>query len=364
MFGLNEPVRTTRSLLPPQPLRAAELRQNIALALNSDASRVSIEQFRFSPNRRSARCWGICAGKRFFAKTLLIDPYPVNPHVSVPWKEPAATLLRSVQEQIEAEWNATHRLRELTGLNSVPALLGKSEAAKTIVWEQVTGVRVNHSVKSARWVNSKGNGMTKAVRQSGEWLRRLHTASSNHSQTICLDSMLQRMRALIRDEGTAGSEHSRAAVELVENAVAQIGSTHLNLPGVLAHGDFMLANLLWAEDSGQTYVVDFENVAGGDLCQDLLTMVFDLRSQLLNPLIPKRAIAALEESFWQGYGAVDERVLLLLTAVASARVLYFHLPRALARRREQGTVASVAASLYKSLLEPSMIARCLNGLQS
>src|SRR5215467_1553080 len=178
MLQFGSKVDSTRALFGSPAPTMVEFRRNIAGALNCDASRVSIEQFRTAPGRRSARFWGVCGGKRFFAKTLLADPYPLNPHASLPWRSVSAGIVREAGEQIEAEWRATNLLRDLTGPEMIPAPLGKSAAAKTIVWEQVPGTRVNHTVKGARWVNSKTAGMADAMRQTGHWLRRLHRGSA------------------------------------------------------------------------------------------------------------------------------------------------------------------------------------------
>ena len=340
-----------------------EFRRHIADALNCDASRVSIEQFRTAPGRRSARFWGVCGGKRFFAKTLLADPYPITPRAEVPWRDASASIDREAGAQIEAEWSATNLLRDLTGPETIPAPLGKSVSAKTIVWEQVPGTRINHTLKSARWVNSKTAGMANAMRQTGDWLRRLHQGSATGRHTIALDRVLANTRALVSGDGGTATEHSKAALELVEDAITRIATPELVVPAGLAHGDFVLANVFWDESSRRLSIVDFENVGAADACQDLHSMIFDLRSQLLNPQIPRRAIAALEEAFWQGYGAVSHAVFVLLTAMASARIVCFHLPRMLAKRKEQGAVASLASSIYKTLLQPSMIADCLDGAQ-
>src|SRR5207248_7632474 len=131
-------------------------------------------------------------------------------------------------------------------------------------------------------------------------------------------------------------------------AVDEIGTPELKLPVALSHGDFMLANLVWNKDRRQMYVVDFENFCPAVFCQDQLSMIYDLRSQLLNPLVPKQLILSLEKEFWAGYGPVDQSVLAFVNGVASARVFYFHLPRALNKRLNKGGLAGAVASLYKT----------------
>jgi hypothetical protein len=107
------------------------------------------------------------------------------------------------------------------------------------------------------------------------------------------------------------------------------------------------------------FVVDFENFACGSVCQDLLSIIFDFRSQLLNPLIPRALIVNLEKAFWDGYGPVAKEVRAFANGVASSRVFYYHLPRALSTRREQGGWAAAAASVYETFFQSSMLARCM-----
>src|SRR5215467_11194280 len=115
MLQFGSKVDSTRALFGSPAPTMVEFRRNIAVALNCDASRVSIEQFRTAPGQRSARFWGVYGGKRFFAKTLLADPYSVNQRSWVPWRDASASINREAGAQIEAEWSATNLLRDLTG---------------------------------------------------------------------------------------------------------------------------------------------------------------------------------------------------------------------------------------------------------
>ena len=124
----------------------------------------------------------------------------------------------------------------------------------------------------------------------------------------------------------------------------------------------MMANLLWNDSQRRLFIVDFENFAAVNMCQDLLSLIFDLRSQMLNPLISKRFLLSLEKSFWAGYGPIAPKIQAFVCGVASARVFYYHLPQALQKRKQKGGWARAAASVYQAFLEPSMLARCLEAM--
>lgn len=337
------------------------LRDNVAAALDVAPRHITIARTAPSPKNRSARAWGSAPGGRFFAKSLLRDPYRVMPRVTTPWDDTAVIDPRSAARQIEIEWSTTLQLQRLTGSDHIPAPIGRSAIAKTIVWQDAEGDALDDLVKRRHWTASR-QALRTALRQAGEWLRTLHERSTEHEIVIDLTGMLEAMHERARKDGQLDCLYTQTAVETLQCAFDEIGQSELKMPVALSHGDFMLSNLVWNNPLHQLYIVDFEDFAPAGLCQDLLSMIFDLRSQLLNPLIPKQLILTLEDAFWEGYGPVPKPVLAFVNAIASARVSYFHLPQALDKRMKKGGLAGAAASLYKTFLQPTMLARSQEGL--
>jgi hypothetical protein len=308
---------------------------------------------------RSIRSWGNAQHKGFFAKTLLQEPYPVMPRVAVPWTAPvAAVAFRSIAEQIEAEWTTTHELRKVAGPEHIAAPLGRSLATKTIVWQDAGGARLDDMVKRPRLLDAKSSGATAALSQAGRWLRAIHDKSRRGSEVIHLENILAGLRKQVEHDGQGSSRPALSALHALEGGFQNMKQDSLIVPSVLNHGDFMLANLRWNKAESRVFVVDFENFGTGNLCQDLISLIFDLRSQLLNPLIPKRLVRALEKSFWAGYGPIASEIQAFVNGVAAARVFYYHLPQALKKRTQMGGLAGATASVYKAILEPAMLARC------
>lgn len=341
-----------------QPVRLADLRDNIAAALDASPNHVTVERWKFSPGARSLRSWGMSLGKRFFAKTLIQDPYPVIPRAAIPWYAgitPAVTS-RTHSAQIGAEWSTTSELRRLTGPDSVPAPLGMSLDTRTIVWRDTGGLRVDDMVKRPRLLDSGSPGLSAALQHAGAWLRKIHDASALGAETLNLTDVLEGLRRQVQSDGQLSSRHAQSALRVMEAAVQEAGNS-LTVPAVLSHGDFMLANLRWNQDAHRLFIVDFENFGPSHLCQDLISLIFDLRSHLLNPLVPRRLVLSLEKSFWAGYGPAAAAMKAFVGGVASARVFYYHLPQALEKRSQKGGLASATASVYRTFVEPAMLAR-------
>jgi aminoglycoside phosphotransferase (APT) family kinase protein len=173
--------------------------------------------------------------------------------------------------------------------------------------------------------------------------------------SISVDDIVQNVRARTVTLRTAKCVN--IAFALLDRARANLGDK-VTSRLALGHGDFLPANFLW-DSSGQLFVIDFEHAGHRDVCHDLLTMVFSLRLQLLNPLVSLGMISSLENSFWKGYGPVSHEIRSLVDAVASARILYHSLPWIASRKLRRGKVAGVSASIYKVLFEKLVIARCL-----
>jgi aminoglycoside phosphotransferase (APT) family kinase protein len=198
------------------------------------------------------------------------------------------------------------------------------------------------------------------MKSAGEWLRALHERSTiGRNVIVDIGEMRQGLRSRMRQNGTMSLPYAKRALQALETAIQEIGKTVFETQCVLSHGDYMMTNLLWTGHSNQLVVVDFENFAPGSVCQDLLSIIFDFRSQLLNPLIPRRLIMGLENAFWEGYGPVAKEVRAFVNGVASSRVFYYHLPRALSTRKKQGGWSAAAASVYETFFQSSMLARCL-----
>ena len=337
----------------------SSLRENAAEALNVSPRHVMVERWKSSPGQRSIRCWGKSLGKSFFAKTLLLDPYPVMPRVALPWYDGGSSnmILRPAAQQIEAEWATSQDLYR-QGEKNIAEPLGRSIAAKTIVWRDAGGSRLDDIVKRPRLLEATGSDAAAAMLQAGQWLRQLHDTSASGTTVLDLVAVCQRFRDQIRHDGQESSRHAKSALKALGAACASIGRDTLPVPQALSHGDFMLANLRWNKAVKRLFIVDFENFGSGSLCQDLITIIFDLRSQLVNPIISKKLITSLEKSFWAGYGPLSEEIMHFVNGAASARVFYYHLPQALKKRTDKGGVTAAAASVYKTFLEPAMLARC------
>jgi hypothetical protein len=359
LLDRSQPIITVTTAAP-NSIKPDILRQNIAVALEVNPRHVTLERSSFSPGMRSVRCWGQAQDKRFFAKMLLQEPYPVMPRVAVPWAATAVSSAasRSIAEQIEAEWTTTHELRKVAGPEHIAAPLGRSLATKTIVWQDAGGARLDDMVKRPRLLDAKSAGATAALSQAGRWLRTIHDKSRRGSEVINLENILAGLKKQIEHDGQSASRPALSALRALEGGFWNAKPGSLTIPTVLNHGDFMLANLRWNKAESRVFVVDFENFGIGNLCQDLISLIFDLRSQLLNPLIPKRLVRSLEKSFWSGYGPIASEIQAFVNGVATARVFYYHLPQALRKRMQKGGLAGATAGVYKTFLEPAMLARC------
>jgi hypothetical protein len=348
--------------LHPNPIDAEQLRSCAAAALQCNRRDLSIRRWEIGPGRRSACAWGQVFDKPFFSKTLLKDPFPVMLPVVAPWEEDFGSVLRSPAEQIETEWHTNLRLFRIAGPESVPTPLGKSIAHRTIVWEDVGGVRVDELFKRHLLLDSQTPAVTAALTRAGEWLRHLQQRSGGGFATLNLQDVVEQMRARLALGGSDSTRRVHHALQILQEAFAEIPSSELTVRTVLGHGDFTLANMRWNAAKERLYVVDFENFAPAHECQDLLSLIFEMRTRLLNPLVSKRSVMALENAFWSGYGPASRPIMSFIHGIASARILYFHLPQALQKRKQQGGISRATASVYSRFLAPAMLARCMEGM--
>ena len=132
-----------------------DVKGRVSCALGADPSEVAIANFGYSPSRNVARCTGHWKERRFFAKLFLADPHPVAARFSAPWEVPRSKPepTRAVEDQIETEWYMTHKMHQLSRGCCVPAPLGKSIQARTVVWEEAEGtplMRGSHSSRCRR----------------------------------------------------------------------------------------------------------------------------------------------------------------------------------------------------------------------
>src|SRR5271167_1098594 len=346
----------------PDTLSKSILRERIAAALSSTPSCVSVKRWNLSLRHRSARSWGNWAGQRFFAKTFIMEPYPVTPRPTLPGEAELrrGPQLRPGDGQSEHEWNMANEFRTLVGPESIPTPLGTSKVARTNVWQEVTGFRLYELMERSLWADRQGKTLAAALGMAGGWLRRLHDASLQGREPVDIARMVEIIPTLMQKEGLHSPPYLQMACRLLEAARRKLRSPEkLLLPVALNHGDFALANLVWDNRKNRLFIIDFEHAGPRSVCHDLFTIIFDLRSRLLNPLIPKRVILGAEESFWAGYGSVPGEIHILVGALASARIFYHSLPRLSTRRKRRGCLAGLTASLYQRFFKNIVASRRL-----
>lgn len=335
------------------------LRDKVAAALDVRPEQVKIERWRFSPGARSTRSWGTWTFGRFFAKSLILHPYPLIAREAFPGEDNPAPSSRSADEQIEKEWARTTHVREVVGPKEVPMPLGRSLPASTIVWEQAQGERLDDAVKRTWWAEPKASRSCAALCQAGAWLRKLHDRTACGTTTLDLTGIMHALSETLNEQRLQASPYADAALAVLRTG-RDAGGNQLPVPIVMSHGDFLLANLLLEATETQLSVVDFEDLDLRNVLHDLITMIFDLRALLLNPFISRPKILSLEKAFWQGYGPIPEQWAIWVNALACSRIFYYYLPRLSTRYQRQGWLAGAVASLYRAYFENSMISRCIS----
>jgi len=249
-------------------------------------------------------------------------------------------------------------MRSLAGSDSVPAPLGYSLDDRTLVFEKVSGVRLDRFVS---WVWSRGQKLRStvtAIFRAGAWLRRLHAASSQACETLELVNIAEALHGLIRKrelEGTHFGEWASNAVELLARNFGPLTSFHT--PVALNHGDFSLPNLIWDSASEHLWVVDFELSARKTILHDLCTIIFELRKPLLYPFTPQETVQTYERAFWAGYGLIAEDLFACVNALATARLFYHSFPRISTLPQRRGWKGWLKATLYRALFQRYMTAR-------
>ncbi len=350
---------TTNTVL----LGSNDIRDRIACALCARTQSVTVDRYGHNTSGLAVCCSGKWKGKRLFAKILLADPYPIPPRFRVPWEySPRATTpVRAITEQIDTEWDMTIKMLRLSGGRSVPVPLGRSQAARTIVWEEAGGTSLVRALKWSRWRSSMAEAGAEALFKAGCWLRSVHEASYREMELIEARDLIQTAIDLSRQKQRNDGRYEHIASKILEASLIEMGEAgNFEVPVALTHGDFCLSNLLWKATGKQLAVIDFELSGLRPIYYDLFALIADLRAMLLNPMIPKLVIQLWEQSFWQGYGTTSAEVMAFVKALALARVFYYHFTRLLTRRERKGLIGGINAQLYRTFLEDRVIAQRLD----
>lgn len=338
------------------------IRGRVASALSITPRLVNIESQHTGYFGWILRCLGTAAGTRFFAKIFLVDPYPIPPRFATPGEELARPEKpqRPVEEQIAVEWEMVREMRSLVGTKSIPAPLGRSVEDRILVFEGVNGMRMDRFVNWSWPDVRKVDSVEAALFQAGAWLRTVHEASFQGYETIDFCEVVDALRGVLRKKKLETTGYADLALNVLESTRQNLNPrTSLRVPVALNHGDFSLPNLIWDHARKQLWVIDFELSSYRPILHDLCTMIFTLQQPLLRPLTSARVVQLLEEAFWRGYGPVSEDTRALVSGLACARLFYHSVPRISTLRERRGWTGGVKATLYKRLLQPSMIARIL-----
>lgn len=342
---------------------ADDIRDRIACALSARRREVTVERYGYNISRLAMCCSGKWNEKRLFAKVLLADPYPIPPRFRAPWESSARSTMpvRTVTEQIDSEWDMTIRMLRLSGGRSVPVPLGRSLAARTIVWEEAGGSPLIRALRWSRWRSVMAEAGSEALLKAGSWLRSVHEASHQGMQVVKARDLIQTAIRLSRQNNRNGGHYENMAANILESSLVEMGdASNFEVPIALTHGDFCLSNLLWKSTGKQLAVIDFELSASRPIYYDLFALIADLRAMLLNPMVPKSVVQLWEKSFWQGYGAVSMEIVTFVRTLALARIFYYHFSRLLTRRERKGLIGGINARLYRTFLERRIIAHRLD----
>ena len=340
-----------------------DIRDRIACALCARTQTITVDRYGYNTSRLAVCCLGKWKERRLFAKILLADPYPIPPRFRAPWESPvrSAMPVRPITEQIDTEWDMTIEMLRLSGGHSVPVPLGRSLAARTIVWEEAGGTSLIRTLRWSRWRSVMAEAGAEALLKAGYWLRNVHEASRQGTEIIEAHDLIQTAIGLSRQNQRNGGHYENMAATILEASLKEIGGTgNFEVPVALTHGDFCLSNLLWKATGKQLAVIDFELSGSRPIYYDLFALIADLRAMLLNPMVPKSVIQMWEQSFWRGYGTTSAEVMAFVKALALARVFYHHFSRLLTRRKRKGLIGGINARLYRTFLERSVIAHRLD----
>ncbi len=339
-----------------------DIQCRVATAMNINAEFVNVEGRRKGFTGTNMRCWGTAAGVRFFAKIYLVDPYPIPPRFATPGEELASPEKpqRAVEEQITVEWNMVQEMRSLVGAHNIPAPLGCSIENRVLVFEEVSGLRLDRFVNWGWPHGQKMRSAVVALQMAGASLRALHDSSCQGYETIDLCEGVEALRGLMRKKEMESTPYARRALKVLESTRQNLTPrTSLRVPVALNHGDFSLPNLIWNSDRQHVWMIDFEFSSYRPILHDLCTLIATLRSQLLRPFTSPRIVQILEEAFWRGYGPVSEDIRTIVKGLSCAWLFYHTFPRISTLRERRGWAGGLKALVFKSLLQHIIIARIL-----
>jgi hypothetical protein len=358
-------VNTVAHIRPAVTLPGKEelycLREKIASALNNSVDAVRVNRWRLNESCSNLYCWGSSNGVPFFAKILQADRYPTSiaSPLTLELFGPRQQI-RSAEDQVEFEWKMTTEMRAIGGSNYIPAPLGRSRTAKTIVWEQAKGTPVGDLLKYSAWRDPRGSRGTAALFRAGAWLRKIHDALPQGHTTVDFHKLVELLPELAQKQGAVSSRYVRVVRDVLKAALASAGgSGSLSVPVGLIHGDFKLDHLIRNGKTSELFIVDFERSGQGNISHDLAEMIYCVKVKLLNPFIPKHRVSLWEKSFWAGYGSVPKEIKILVDAQVIFDIFSFALPHLSARARQQGWPARAIISVYKIFLEQQVVWRRL-----
>jgi hypothetical protein len=343
-----------------------DIQSRVASAMNLAPELVNIEGYRTGFRRLMVRCYGTAAGARLFAKIFLADPYPIPPRFATPWEELAESENphRPVKEQITAEWKMVQEMRSLVGTLNIPAPLGHSIEDRTLVFEEVAGLRMDSYVTWGWPGRRKMRSVEAALVQAGSWLRAVHESSFQHYETIDISVAVDALLAFTRRKQVETACYAGPALEILECTRRDLSPrSSVRVPVALNHGDFSLPNLIWDDDRMHLWVIDFEFSSYRPVLHDLCTLIATLRQRLLVPSTSPRVVRFLEEAFWRGYGPTDNNIRTMVSGLSSAWLFYHIFPRLSTLRERHGWRGGLKAFVYKSLFQRFIMARILSTQQ-
>jgi hypothetical protein len=265
-------------------------------------------------------CLGHTGGQKFFAKVFVADMHPLLPYQQPLWNDHAGSSWdRRAADEVELEWYFTNQFRSFAGANCVPAPLAKSLVEKTIVWEQLSGSRLDRLFRGWLGSTASGGALNQSLFEAGVLLRKVHDRSVSGSENVCIADVTRRARELMGELGD--SRCVAISLRRLETELSGI-EEHFQVPVALSHGDFCLPNLIYRRDTRTVFLVDFEHAASRPVLADLVSMICSLRTRLLNPFPRRALVEAAEQSFWAGYGRVSEDWGRFVNAVAGWQVLF------------------------------------------
>jgi Ser/Thr protein kinase RdoA (MazF antagonist) len=343
--------------------QAARIHENLRVAMGVGPNAIRLSRWSKGGGLFPVvHSWGVVSGVPFFAKTFVAELYPVTPRVVMPWewRDTLDQETRSGAAQVEIEWNMTNEMRALGGSRNVPPLLGKSGEAKTIVWEGLQGTRLDRLVRRGVWSAGARQSSSEASFQAGLWLRKIHRGSARGEETIYVTQMLEALKEWGARSGQTEATNQRIALRILKEALAAIGGKGaVRSDTVLSHGDLSLSNMAWDANASRLFLFDFEHADYRSACHDLITVLFSLSTHLFNPLISRKDVEVLRDSFWSGYGPVSQETSCLVGAVAMSRMFYYYLPRISTRGERRGWLRGFMADSYLTFLKEFIVGRRL-----